>query len=319
MTATYSGSTTPAFASSTGTATVSVAPLATTTALNSSTLSPVAGVNVTLSANVTDAEGVTPIGTVAFYNGTTNLGSAALNSSGTASLSISLPQGAASLTAEYAGGNGFVTSTSTPPLSLVVAAPPAATTTALSASTTTPSTGQPVTFTATVTNTASGTTGTPEGQVTFQAGSTVLGSGNLNANGVATLTTTFPNAGTDTITAIYQGNSSYTGSTSSSVTVTVSQALAASTTSLTLSSSGIQQGQNVTFTATVASASPSVTITPTETSHLLQRNHLAWPGNLVRRHRHLLVRDSQSRQLFGNRSFMEATPTSRVLLRQPWH
>lgn len=263
VTATYSDPT-QTLASSSNTATVSVVPLGTaTTTPVASNPNPDAGTQITLSTTVT-APGFTPTGTVTFYNnGTTQL-CVGNFSNGTFSCPFTpQQQGTDSITAVYTGGNGLATSTS-PALSLNVAAQPSSTSTSLMVSTTTLSTTSPVTFTATVTNTGSGT-GTLGGQVTFQAGSTVLGTANLSANGVATFTTTFSTAGGFQIMAIYQGNASFNGSTSNTVTVNVSTALAASTTTLTLSSAAVQQGSNVTFTAKVVPTSTSSTITPTGT------------------------------------------------------
>jgi YVTN family beta-propeller protein len=71
-----------------------------------------------------------------------------------------------------------------------------------------------VTFTATVT---SATTGTPTGSVEFLDGSTVLGTGPLNNQGVATYTTSTLTAGLHQITAVYQGDVNFTGSTSAAL------------------------------------------------------------------------------------------------------
>jgi subtilase family serine protease len=91
--------------------------------------------------------------------------------------------------------------------------PPAliATTTALSFSSPTPAFNSPVTLTGKVTP-ASGR-GTPTGTVTFMSGSTSLGSAPL-ASGVATFSATSLPAGSQTITAVYGGDSTYTPSTS---------------------------------------------------------------------------------------------------------
>src|SRR6202012_5414905 len=69
--------------------------------------------------------------------------------------------------------------------------------------------GTSVTFTATV----SGAGGVPTGTVTFYNGTVSIGTGTLS-NGIATLTTSFSTTGTFTITAVYGGDTSYTGSTS---------------------------------------------------------------------------------------------------------
>jgi len=73
-----------------------------------------------------------------------------------------------------------------------------------------------VTFTATVVATAPGS-GTPNGVVTFLEGTTVLGTGTLNAAGVATFTTTTLSNGPHTITAVYNGVNNYLTSTSNAV------------------------------------------------------------------------------------------------------
>src|SRR3989440_11473689 len=70
--------------------------------------------------------------------------------------------------------------------------------------------GAAVTFTATVTSSA---TGTPTGTVTFQDGASALGTGTLSG-GTATFTTSGLTAGTRSITAIYGGDANFAGSTS---------------------------------------------------------------------------------------------------------
>src|ERR1700722_6341681 len=76
--------------------------------------------------------------------------------------------------------------------------------------------GTNVTFTATV----SGAGGVPTGTVTFYNGTSSMGTGTLS-NGVATLTISFSTTGTFTITAVYGGDASYTGSTSQPLTETI--------------------------------------------------------------------------------------------------
>jgi len=66
-----------------------------------------------------------------------------------------------------------------------------------------------VTFTVTVTST---TTGTPTGTIGFLDGTTVLGTSSLNAQGVATYTTSALTAGTRTINAVYGGDQNFDGS-----------------------------------------------------------------------------------------------------------
>jgi len=89
----------------------------------------------------------------------------------------------------------------------------------------TPSTyGDSVTFTATVTR--SGGLDTPSGTVAFGDGGATIGSGTLSGSAgtaTATFTTSSLAAGSHTITAVYGGDSIFTGSTSSPVTQVVNQ------------------------------------------------------------------------------------------------
>ena len=71
--------------------------------------------------------------------------------------------------------------------------------------------GQSVTVTATVGTTSNGV-GMPTGTVAFEEGSTTVGTGTLNASGVATFSTSALSVGSDTITASYAGDTNFTGS-----------------------------------------------------------------------------------------------------------
>ncbi len=120
------------------------------------------------------------------------------------------------------------------------------TTTTLKSSPTSSSYGQSVTFTATVKPTSG--SGTPTGTVTFYNTGTALGTGTVSS-GVAKLSTTALPAGTDSITATYSGDNTYSGSTSSALNQTVSQEN--STTALGCTPSTASYGQSVTCTATI--------------------------------------------------------------------
>ncbi len=134
-----------------------------------------------------------------------------------------------------------------------------ATTTALSVSPNPAVAGQTVTFTAQV-SASSGTT-VPTGTVNFMNGSTQLGTGTLDSSGAATYTTSSLSTGSYPITAVYSGDTNYSGSTSSAVTLVVNAqpVAAATTTTLATSAATANAGQNVTFTATVAGPSGSTT------------------------------------------------------------
>ena len=106
---------------------------------------------------------------------------------------------------------------------LTIVAAPIATTTSLTASAATSVYGDSVTYTATV-GVTDNRAGAPTGSVTFYSGSTVLGVGELDANGQATFTTSRVNAGVQTITASYSGEGAFSGSISNALTQTVTRA-----------------------------------------------------------------------------------------------
>ena len=137
------------------------------------------------------------------------------------------------------------------------------TTTALAASASTITVGSSVTFTATITP-AAGSTGTPSGTVTFLDGATTLGTGTL-ASGVASYSTSALVVGAHSITAVYGGDTNFSGSTSSAVAVTVNVLPVATSTALTASATSAVSGTSITFTAVVSPASGTTTPTGTVT------------------------------------------------------
>jgi hypothetical protein len=74
--------------------------------------------------------------------------------------------------------------------------------------------GQAVTFTTTMAAVTPGA-GTPTGTVTFKDGAMVLGTIAVGAGGKATLTTSFAVAGRHAITAVYNGDTNFVGSSQS--------------------------------------------------------------------------------------------------------
>jgi hypothetical protein len=107
--------------------------------------------------------------------------------------------------------------------------------------------GQAVTFTATVTSSSGAP---PDGETTtFMKGTTVLGTGVLSG-GSASFKTSALTAGTNSITAVYGGDSNLAGSKSKGVNQVVDKATI--TTTLTSSLNPSSFGQSVTFTAKVA-------------------------------------------------------------------
>ena len=76
--------------------------------------------------------------------------------------------------------------------------------------------GQPVTFTATVAGRS------PTGTVTFKDGANTLGTGAVDSNGTAALTTSSLGVGSHSVTAVYGGDTNNRGTTSDAITQVVS-------------------------------------------------------------------------------------------------
>jgi hypothetical protein len=89
-----------------------------------------------------------------------------------------------------------------------------ASTTVLNSSPNPSGSGQPVTFTATVSSVPSGA-GTPTGMVTFRDGATVISQLPLNSSGVASTTTSNLSSGSHAITATYASDTRFAASTGS--------------------------------------------------------------------------------------------------------
>jgi Bacterial Ig-like domain (group 3)/Beta-propeller repeat len=212
ITAVYGGDSN--FASSTSAPVNQVVLTATTTTLSSSLNPSTYGQAVTFTAAVTSILGAPPDGeTVKFMKGATVLGTGAL-SGGSASFTTSaLPAGTNYIKAVYGGDANFAASTSKAVSQIVSKA----TTTATLTSSLNPSSfGQSVTFTASVTPQYSGTV---KGTVTFYDGTTALKTVGLSG-GVAKYTTSILTSGSHSITATYNGNNNFDGS-SASLTQTV--------------------------------------------------------------------------------------------------
>lgn len=148
-------------------------------------------------------------------------------------------------------------------LNIYGAAPviPATTTLGLGESVTTIAAGGSVKFTATITP-ATGSSATPTGTVTFYNGSTRIGTGTV-ASGVATLTTTgLTTVGTDSIIAIYGGDTNFSGSPSAAVSLTVTAAtMSTPTVTVTPGASSITTAQALMVTVAVSGGSGNPTPT----------------------------------------------------------
>lgn len=112
--------------------------------------------------------------------------------------------------------------------------------------------GQAVTFKATMGSSSGG--GIPTGAVNFFDNGVLLGTGTINASGVATFTTSSLSVGSHPITATYGGDSNFTDSNSGSTPLT--QTVQKSNTSATLTRSTPDANQPLTLTAAIAPIAP---------------------------------------------------------------
>jgi RHS repeat-associated protein len=224
---------------------------ASTTTLSLPPASTTIGTAILLTATI---DGANPSGMVTFKDGAATLGSAVLRGS-TASLNASFATaGAHTLTAVYDGDAQNSASTSAA-ASLTVNK--AATTTTLAVPATTLTVNQTVTLTASVSGAS------PGGSVSFQDGATVIGSAPLNA-GKASLSISFQQAGSHSLTAVYAGDSNYEASTSAARTVIVNSppvSKTSTTTTLVASPNPAVAGQSTLLTATVSGGTPTGTVT----------------------------------------------------------
>src|SRR5262249_39660018 len=147
---------------------------------------------------------------VTFRAGDSVLGNALIDANGQATLTIpSLGVGNASLTASYTGTGNLANSTSAAVALTVHRAPTAG---APTPPVNPAATGQPGTYTATVSVLAPGM-GLPTGTVTFMEGNLVLGTAQVSPfSGTARITTSFAAAGGHAITAVYSGDANFVGS-----------------------------------------------------------------------------------------------------------
>ena len=224
-------------------------PVILTTTITSSPNPSIFGRPVEFSAKVTSDGFGTPVGTVNFSDGSTTLGKSTL-SSGIAKLSaVPLSAGVNSITASFSGDFGD----SSGAIDELVNR--AKTRLALYSNQNLPGLGQPVTFTAVVEPEYGGEA---TGSVAFYDGRTTLGSATVNSNS-ANLTTAALSFGTDSITAIYSGDSNFSGSTSKPLLQVVENA---STTTLSSSPNPSTYGNPVVYTVTVTSSAgtPSGTV-----------------------------------------------------------
>ncbi len=202
ITATYGGD--PNYAPVTAGPVNEVVTVGNTTPVLGATPNPTTyGTTVFLTESIPGVNGIAPTGTVTFSDNGTAIGTANVVN-GVATLTTStLPIGTDPITATYSG-DGTYGKVSSGPLNVVINK--AAPTDTLTANPTPSVFGSPVTLTFTVPS-VNGVA--PTGTVSFYNGTTLLGTATVNAQGVATLTTSQLPFGTDTVTATYPGDNNY--------------------------------------------------------------------------------------------------------------
>ena len=199
--------------------------------------------------------------TIAFFNGTTSLGTAALNKNTTtgfyeATLTTSaaaLAVGTHNIVATFGGDTLLNNSSDT----ITYKVNPIVTTTTLATSVNPSIFNQQVLFTATVAAPGGANAGTISGTVGFydfygSASQRLLGTGTVSSSGQAMFTITSLAIGAHQITAVYTGVTNYATSTSNTIDQSVEYS---SMTSVVSSLNPASDGQTVSFTATVARTS----------------------------------------------------------------
>ncbi|HTS35601.1 MAG TPA: Ig-like domain repeat protein [Candidatus Solibacter sp.] len=223
----------------------------TSTAVSSSQNPSIYGQSVTFTAVVSSAIGAPPNGeTVTFKQGSTAIGTSTLNK-GSATFSISTLKtgGSDNIKAVYTGDSTFSGSTSAVIAQVVNPAP---TTTTVGSSLNPANVGQSVTLTAVV---APQFSGSVTGSVTFYNGSTKLGSATLSGGAASLAKTNLP-AGSDPITAVYKGNTTFLTSTSKAFNQTIGSGTVVNT---TISWDGVTRYYQL-FVPTVLPANPPLLV-----------------------------------------------------------
>jgi hypothetical protein len=203
-----------------------------------------------LTATVT-ASGTAPTGTVTFTDGTATLGTSQLISS-VATLPVTgLAAGPHVLAAAYSGDTNYAGSSS-PPLAQAVNQGTTTTAIALTGGSRTSTYGEQLTFSATV---AAQFGGALTGTVTFMDGTAALAVVPLTGTAATFSTATLP-AGTDSVSAVYSGDSNSTGSSSGAISDKVDKA--ETTAVINSKTSAATYGQPVTFNASVSSSTGAI-------------------------------------------------------------
>ncbi|UWZ82332.1 Ig-like domain repeat protein [Occallatibacter riparius] len=257
LTVAYSGDTT--YASTTGTGSVTVTPVLLTPMVTVTPASSSIFVDQSLSVTVKVAgSGATPTGTVTLTSGSYTSAATSL-ASGSATITIpasTLAVGSATLTATYSGDSAYKTATGAGSVTVAARVTPTVTVTPASSSI---FVNQPLSVTVNV----AGSSGTPTGTVTLSGGgytsaATTLASGSATINIPANSLT----VGAVTLSVSYSGDTVYATATgTSSVTVKALTPLTPTVTVIPASSSlDPSQSLDVTVKVTGAGATPTGTV-----------------------------------------------------------
>lgn len=225
--------------------TVSVKQTTSLTLASSSNPSPTLNA-LTFTATLTNAGAAAATGPLSFFDGTNSLGSATLDASGHASLTVAqLAAGNHALTVTYNGDLADLPSNSAPLTEAIQLRPTA---TAVTGSATDVANPQQVTLIAVVKGVGSVP---PAGSVTFTAGAVTLGVAAVDTAGVATLTIIFETPSKQ-VQASYTGDASYAASQSGATPITAGQA-AQFTLNLSSQNVALVTKQHATLTLSLAS------------------------------------------------------------------
>jgi autotransporter-associated beta strand protein len=221
-----------------------------------SATSPGQSVTFTAVISATNSPATPNGGTVTFRDGSTILGSGTLTNGQAQFTTTTLTGGPHNITATYNGTTNFAASATSNPLSFTVLK---ASSVAVGATPSSPLYGQAVTVNATV----SGLNGPPTGNVRFYNGAAtlanLLGTASLSGGTASLPLSSLLNAGTYTITAVYEGDTDFVTSTNT-YTLTIGKA----TTILSITPSGTQVfGNQISFTINAAATSSGTPGTPT--------------------------------------------------------
>ena len=249
----------------------------TTIAISSDSSSATFGQTV-LHGTVGHSGSTVPTGTVTFFDGSSQIGTASVGANGVATLQASaLGVGVHStIKAVYGGDSVYENSGPSSPISQTVTQA----STSLSVADPSPvSAGTPATLTAAVSESASATQ--PTGSVTFYINGAPIGAANLDGSGHASLTGAIFPVGADQITASYAGDASYVGSSATAVNVNILPAISSSNVTVTKSSSGTSLANFVVSLSAASNQTVTVSYATTAGSAVAGTDFVAASGTLT--------------------------------------